>query len=259
MAQQRSHSSDGPGAQPAPAADLGMALVTGGAKRIGAAVARALHAAGHPVLIHAHHSLDQAQALAAALNAQRPDSAATVQADLRAAQAPAQLFAAAAAWRGPVQVLVNNASTYYATPLAQLDARAWDDLRGSNLDAPLWLSQAFAAQAPHGGCIINLIDSQVPRGIAGHAAYAAAKAGQLNLTRSLAKELAPALRVNAVAPGAILWPEPPPPLEKQRELLAQIPLGRLGEEAEIAEAVCFLVRAHYITGQVLAVDGGRGL
>ena len=123
----------------------------------------------------------------------------------------------------------------------------------------VYASQAFAAQAPHGGCIINLIDSQVPRGIAGHAAYAAAKAGQLNLTRSLAKELAPALRVNAVAPGAILWPEPPPPLEKQRELLAQIPLGRLGEEAEIAEAVCFLVRARYITGQVLAVDGGRGL
>ncbi|MEN8720167.1 MAG: SDR family oxidoreductase [Oceanococcaceae bacterium] len=244
--------------RPVPAAPL--AVVTGGAKRIGRVVCEALHATGHDVLIHCHRSQADADALAARLNDKRPASARVVTADLGSPDAATQIFTSARDWHDHgVTVLVNNASTYYPTPISTLTPAQWADLRQSNLDAPLWLAQAFARQPDAHGCIINLTDTMVPRGIPRYAPYAAAKAGLINLTQSLAQELAPQIRVNAVAPGSILWPEPPPDEQSTRAHLETIPLHRLGTPEDIAAAVTFLVSAPYITGQILAVDGGRGL
>ena len=254
MSDEAAHST---GAGSSPAA---LAIVTGAAQRIGAAIARRLHAQGYDLLLHCHRSQSAAESLAHSLNALRPGSARVVRADLRTSGAANNLFAAARGWHAAgAEVLVNNASSFYPTAIGALDEQGWEDLRRTNLDAPLWLSQAFASQPSARGCIINLLDAMVPRGIVGFAPYAAAKAGLENLSRSLAKELAPAIRVNAVAPGAIFWPEPPPSSERQQAVLAGIPLGRLGRPEDIADAVAFLVAAPYITGQVLAVDGGRGL
>jgi pteridine reductase len=238
----------------------GLAIVTGGSKRIGAAIVRELHGFGWDVLIHAHRSVAEAQELAAELTDQRPDSARVVTADLCADAVAEPIFGVALDWHPQgATLLVNNASSYYPTPLGNTSAKQWEDLRRSNLDAPLWLSQAFVAQAPVGSSIINLVDAMLPHGIPGYAAYAAAKAGLENLTRSLARELAPHIRVNAVAPGAILWPEPEPTLEEQQAILDGIPLGRVGHPEDIAQAVQFLASAPYITGHILAVDGGRSL
>lgn len=237
-----------------------LAIVTGGSRRIGAAIVRALHAAGWDVLIHANHSVLQARTLAQELCQGRQDSARVVRADLCETPATGAIFDAAVDWHPHgAQLLVNNASSYYATPLATTTVAQWEDLRRSNLDAPLWLSQAFATQARPGSCIINLVDAMLPHGVPGYAPYAAAKAGLENLTRSLARELAPHIRVNAVAPGAILWPEPEPTPEEQQAILDGIPLGRVGHPEDIAQAVQFLASAPYITGHILAVDGGRSL
>lgn len=236
-------------------------LVTGAARRVGAEIAHTLHAAGARVAIHYRNSAAEAEALAAALNASRPESAAAFAADLLDVAALAQLVAAVVARFGRLDGLVNNASSFYPTPVGNMDAASWDDLLGSNLKAPLFLAQAAA---PHltaaRGCIVNITDIHAERPLKGYPAYCAAKGGLLTLTRALAVDLAPAVRVNAVAPGAIQWPDSGtdfPPAE-QAEIIRHTLLKRVGSAADIARTVRFLVfDAPYITGQVINVDGGR--
>lgn len=236
-------------------------LVTGAARRVGAEIARTLHAAGARVAIHYRNSAAEAEALAAALNASRPESAAVFAADLLDVAALAQLVAAVVARFGRLDGLVNNASSFYPTPVGNVDAASWDDLLGSNLKAPLFLAQAAAPHlAAAQGCIVNITDIHAERPLKGYPVYCAAKGGLLTLTRSLAADLAPAVRVNAVAPGAIQWPDSGtdfPPAE-QAEIIRHTLLKRMGSPADIARTVKFLVfDAPYITGQVINVDGGR--
>lgn len=238
-----------------------VALITGAARRLGAETARALHAAGLNVVVHYQRSAAEADALAQTLNRQRPDSALALPADLHRVSNCQKLIAETVARWGRLDALVNNASGFYPTPLAELTEAQWDDLSGSNLKAPLFLAQAAAPHlAKTGGCIINMVDANLARPLRDHPAYLAAKAGLAMLTRALAKDLAPAVRVNGIAPGAILWPAAEPGAEDKQAILAGIPLGRLGTPADIAGAIRFLVcDAPYITGQILAVDGGRSL
>ncbi|MCP5151359.1 MAG: pteridine reductase [Ectothiorhodospiraceae bacterium] len=239
----------------------GVALVTGGARRIGAAISRALHGAGMRVVVHYNRSRESAEALCSELEATRPGSAIAIHGDLLEAGAPRRLVTAAVAAFGRLDTLVNNASSFYPTPLDALDERMWDDLVGTNLKAPLLLIQAAERWlSESGGSVVNLADIHAERPLPGHAVYGAAKAGLVMVTRVLARDLAPRVRVNAVAPGAILWPEPEPEPHAQERLLAGVPLGRLGEPADIARAVRYLaLEAHYTTGHVLTVDGGRAL
>jgi len=238
------------------------ALVTGGARRVGAAICRRLHAAGASVVVHCHQSVTDAQALVQELNSRRAASAVLVQADLLAPGALPQLAQQAQAAFGRLDVLVNNASSFYATPLGKIDEQAWHDLIGTNLKAPLFLSQAVAPELKlRQGCIVNIIDIHAERPLPEHAVYTTAKGGLLALTRSLALELGPQVRVNGVSPGAILWPDGPEwqnEGERQR-IVNQILLKRTGEPEDIADAVEFLAAASYVTGQVIAVDGGRSI
>ena len=236
-------------------------LITGGARRLGAAIAREFHAADYRVLVHYRSSEREVTALCRELNARRPDSTMSMQADLLKAEAlPAMIERAADIWGG-LDVLVNNASAFYPTSFGQVTDAQWDELIGSNVRAPFFLSQAAA---PHlrkrGGAIINIGDIHAERALKDYPVYSIAKAALHAMTRSLAKELAPEVRVNAVAPGAILWPEAASQPEEQRSILERIPLGRTGRPVDIARAVLFLAEsAPYITGQILAVDGGRTL
>ena len=236
-------------------------LVTGAARRVGAEIARTLHAAGARVMLHYRSSGSDAQRLAAALNALRPDSAASAQADLADHDAAAALVAATVDCFGGLDALVNNASSFFATPVGEITPAAWDDLIGSNLKGPLFLSQAAAPHlAAAGGAIINITDVHAERPLKGYPVYSAAKAGLLGLTRALAIELGPRVRVNAVAPGAIAWPEAGEdfPAAERAAIVSHTLLGRTGEPADIARTVKFLVfDAPYITGQVINVDGGR--
>ncbi len=238
-----------------------VALVTGAARRIGAAIAVALHAAGASVVIHYRGSANEAHELTSQLNAIRAESAVAMQADLLDQHGPTSLVDAVIRWSGRLDILVNNASSFYPTPLGQIDATNWADLMGSNLQAPLFLAQAAS---PHlkanGGNIVNIVDIHAKRPLRDHHVYGAAKAGLAMLTRSLAKELAPAVRVNGVAPGAITWPEDGMTEAVKKSIVAQIPLGRTGEPADIANAVLFLVRdATFVTGQIMPIDGGRSI
>jgi pteridine reductase len=238
-----------------------VALVTGGARRIGAAIVRRLHAAGANVVLHYRSGESQAIELEAALNGVRKASAHRVKADLLEPGAPRALVEAALARFGRLDLLVNNASSFYPTPFGRIEPRHWDELVGSNLRAPLFLAQAAAAHlAQDSGAIVNLADIHAERPLRRYAVYSVAKAGLVGLTRALALELAPAVRVNAVAPGAIAWPEDGQfdPPERGR-IVATTPLARLGRMEEIAEAVHFLACARFVTGQVLAVDGGRSI
>ncbi|MDP2792591.1 MAG: pteridine reductase [Sulfurisoma sp.] len=239
-------------------------LVTGAARRVGAEIARTLHAAGSRVAIHYRSSAHEAETLAAELNAVRTDSAAAFKADLLDVVALSSLVAAVVARFGRLDGLVNNASSFFPTKVGAVDTAAWDDLMGSNLKAPLFLAQAAA---PHliaaGGCIVNITDVHAERPLKGFPVYCAAKGGLLNLTRSLAIELAPAVRVNAVAPGPVEWPEDAageisfPPAERAA-IVEHTLLKRVGTPSDIARTVKFLVfDAPYITGQVINVDGGR--
>lgn len=237
-----------------------VALVTGGARRVGAAIVRALHGAGHDVAVHHRHSAEDARTLVDALCTERPGSAFALAADLAEDDGPADLAAALLAARGRCDVLVNNASAFFETPVGRFDAVAWDALVGSNLRGPLFLTQALApALREAGGAIVNLVDVHAWRPLPGYPVYSAAKAGLLMATRSLALELAPEVRVNAVAPGAILWPEGEDWETRREALLARVPLGRTGRPEDVADAVCFLARTPYVTGQVLAVDGGLSI
>ena len=239
-----------------------VAIVTGAARRIGAVIAEALHARGLRVLIHCRRSRDEAEALAARLNADRPDSAAVVAAELEDDQAPRRIVDAALARFGRVDLLINNASAFYPTPLADARHCDWTALIDSNQRAPFWLSLAAAEAMPNGGAIVNLVDIHGLVPLKDHAIYSQAKAGLIMQTRALAKDLAPGIRVNAVAPGSILWPEGEAAQSEEAidDILKRVPLARQGRPEDIAGAVLFLaLDAPYVTGQVLAVDGGRTL
>jgi pteridine reductase len=238
-----------------------VALVTGAARRIGAEIALALHRVGADVIVHYRHSTADARQLVGRLNERRPESAIAAAADLGQANEITQLADASLAWQGRLDILVNNASSFYPTPLGTVTEDDWDDLMGSNLKAPLFLAQALApALLEAGGNIVNIVDIHARRPLRDHPVYSPAKAGLAMLTRSLAKDLAPAVRVNGVAPGAILWPESDMTDETKASILEQIPLGRAGGPADIAGCVLFLVcDALYMTGQVVAVDGGRSI
>jgi pteridine reductase len=235
-----------------------VALITGGARRIGAEIARQLHARGWRLLIHYRNSAEAAEALCAQLNAVRTQSAQSLKADLSLTDQVKSLAEATLACWQRLDLLVNNASAFYPTPLGSITEDKWEDLMASNLKAPLFLSQALApALKKSGGCIVNLADIHALRPLKDHSLYCAAKAGNLMLTRSLALELAPEVRVNAIAPGAILWPEKNP--SASESILPRIPLGRCGTPEDIAQALVYLTEASYVTGQVIAVDGGRSL
>ena len=234
-----------------------VALVTGAGRRVGARIARELHAAGMSVVVHCHRSREDAERLREAFEAARPGSAAVVAADLLEPGAAGEVVAAAKARWGRLDVLVNNASSFYPTPIGEVTQTEWRDLVGSNLAAPFFLAQAAAPllRATR-GCIVNIADVYGHRPLAGHPVYSAAKAGLVMLTRALAVELGPEVRVNSISPGAILWPENGD-LERRR-IIDAIALKRSGDPGDIARAALFLVRdAPYVTGQDLAVDGGR--
>ena len=237
------------------------ALVTGAARRIGAAIAEALHRAGAGVIIHYFNSAESADALADRLNGERAGSALTVQCDLRETSELERMLAEVVSRSGRLDVLINNASSFYPTPPGSISAEQWHDLIGTNLKAPLFLSQAAL---PHlrktKGTIVNIVDVHWQRPLRNHAVYGAAKAGLAMLTRSLAKDLGPDIRVNGVSPGAILWPEAGLTERVRESIIQQIPLKRAGEPRDVAAAVLFLVRdAPYVNGQILAVDGGRSV
>jgi pteridine reductase len=237
------------------------ALVTGAARRIGAAIAELLHSHGANVAIHYRGSEADALELSDKLNARRTDSASIFRADLARSGEPASLLDAAVAWSGRLDILVNNASSFYPTPIGSITEEDWSDLVDTNLKAPLFLSQAAV---PHlrssRGAIVNIIDIHAQRPLRDHAVYGSAKAGLAMLTRSMAKDLAPEIRVNGVAPGAIAWPENGMGDATREKIIAQIPLGRSGDPADIARCVLFLVRdATYATGQIVTIDGGRSI
>ena len=236
-----------------------VALVTGGAQRIGAQIAHALHAAGMKVAIHYQASSGAAEQLAGELNAVRPGSATTVHGDLDDPSCPSALVAAVEARFGRLDVLMNNASRFYPTPLDTATAAQWDELMGSNLRAPFFLAQAAAPLLrAAGGCIVNLVDVHAQRPLKDHPIYCMAKAANAMMVMSLARELGPSVRVNGVAPGAILWPDRELSAAAKQEILDRTALKRTGDMEDVAKAVLFLVRdADYVTGQILAVDGGR--
>jgi pteridine reductase len=235
--------------------------VTGGARRIGAAIARRLHEAGARVAIHYRGSADEARRLRDMLEAKRAHSAQIFQADLTETKRLAALVDSVADWAGGLDVLVNNASSFYPTPLGSVSEDEWNDLVDTNLKAPLFLAQAaWPYLKKDRGSIVNLIDVHAKRPLRDHAVYGTTKAGLEMLTRSLAKEMAPEVRVNGVAPGAILWPERGMNDVVKRKIIDQIPLKRSGLPNDIAGCVLYLVRdAAYVTGQVIAVDGGRSI
>ncbi len=235
-------------------------LITGAARRVGAAIARALHADGASVALHYRQSRDEARQLAEELNATRARSAATFAADLLDTPTLPGLVESVLAHFGRLDGLVNNASSFAPTPIGTIDQAAWDELIGSNLKAPLFLTQAAApALIERKGAVVNIIDIHAERPLAGYPVYCAAKAGLLGLTRALAVELSPAVRVNGVSPGAVLWPEDDQfEAEQRRAIVDHALLKTEGSPDDIAGAVRFLLfDAIYVTGQVLAVDGGR--
>ena len=238
-----------------------VALVTGAARRIGAAIATGLHGAGADVVIHYRGSAAPAEGLAQLLNAARADSAMTLCADLAETAGLPALIEDAAAWRGRLDILVNNASSFFPTPVGKITEADWDDLIGTNLKAPLFLSQAALPHLRRAhGVIVNIVDIHARRPLRSHSVYGSAKAGLEMLTRALAKDLAPDVRVNGVAPGAILWPEQGLDDTTREAILRQIPLGRVGEPGDVAACVLYLVRdARYVTGEIIAVDGGRSI
>ena len=238
-------------------------LVTGGARRVGAAICRRLHGAGAELIVHYRSAAAEARALQAELNARRTNSLALVQADLLKVSAASQLVKAAIKEFGRLDALVNNASSFFPTVVGEITEKAWDDLIGTNLKAPLFLSQAATPELrKQHGAIVNIIDIHAELPMRNHAVYSAAKGGLLALTRALARDLAPEIRVNGVAPGTILWPDDEAwrdEVSRQR-IINQTALKRIGEPDDIAATVQFLLaEAPYITGQVIAVDGGRSI
>ncbi|MEE9356856.1 pteridine reductase [Candidatus Vondammii sp. HM_W22] len=238
---------------------LPVALITGAAHRIGACIARTLHRSGMNIVIHYRHSADAAESLKKELEAIRPDSVLLLQADLLDTGRLPDIIQAIRNWQGRLDLLVNNASSFYPTPLEEVAEAQWDNLIGSNMKAPFFLAKAAAPMLSEcGGSIINLVDIHAQRPLKNHPVYSMAKAGNAMMVKALARELGPKIRVNGVAPGAILWPEEGLSKETQQEILSRTALERPGNPENIARTVLFLARdADYITGQVIAVDGGR--
>lgn len=238
-----------------------LALITGAANRIGAEIGRLLHSRGMDILLHYRSSRENAEQLQQELNSERGDSVRLIQADLLETEKIEQIVEQARAWRGRLDLLVNNASSFYPTPLPTASESEWDDLIGSNMKAPFFLSRAAAPLLRENrGSIINLVDIHAERPLPGHTIYCMAKAGNAMLVKSLAMELGPEIRVNGVAPGAILWPTEAPPESEKSEIIARTTLKRAGKPEDIALAVLFLTRdADYISGQIIAVDGGRSV
>jgi pteridine reductase len=236
-----------------------VALITGGAKRIGACLARTLHARGMTVAIHYHSSLKAAHTLQNELNAQRENSCMLIQCELTEYSKLKSLVDECARQMGRLDVLINNASAFFPTPAGNADEPHWNTLLETNLKAPFFLMQAAAPHLKkHQGCIINLIDIYAERPLPDHAVYCASKAGLASLTRSFAQSLAPDIRVNGIAPGAILWPENQHDEVAQKRLVSRIPLRRSGDPQNIADAALYLIsNASYTSGQILAIDGGR--
>ena len=238
-------------------------LITGGAKRVGAAICRELHAHGANLMIHYKTSITEARALQAELNLQRVNSVAIIQGDLLNIAVLPSLVSETVNQFGKLDVLINNASTYYATEIGKITEENWHDLIGSNLKAPIFLAQAAAVELRKNyGCIVNITDMHIERPKKGYVVYSVAKAGLVTLTKSLAHELSPEVRVNAVAPGPVQWPENNPQFDEvyRQRVINQTLLKKIGEPQDIAKAVKFLVAdAPFITGHVLAVDGGRSL
>jgi len=236
-------------------------LITGGAKRVGAASARLLHAAGANLMIHYRSSVTEARALQDELNAIRPDSVALIQADLHDTSGLPSLVHQTVTTFGGLDVLLNNASSFYPTPVGTIAEKDWADLMGSNLKAPMFLSQAAAHELrKRRGCIINITDIHAERPMKSYVVYSVAKAGLVGLTKSLARELAPEVRVNGIAPGPIMWPEGDSNFDEvsRQRIVSHTMLKRAGDPSDIALAVRFFAMdTHYVTGQILAVDGGR--
>ena len=237
------------------------ALVTGAAARIGAAIARSLHQRGCRVLVHCNANRKGAEALASELNRSRENSALVVSADLSHLAGVDQLVQACLQHTSDLHVLVNNASRFYPTPMGDTLPWQWDDLVNSNLRGPYFLSQGLMpALRAANGCIVNILDIHAERPMPRHAVYSISKAGLGMMTQAMARELGPDVRVNGVAPGAILWPERKPDAATQDAIIKRTALKRLGDPADVASAVAYLaLDGPYVTGQILAVDGGRSL
>ena len=235
-------------------------LITGAAKRIGACCAKMLHKKGCNIFLHYRTSEQETRHLVNEMNQIRPDSAKMMQADLLNMDELILLAKQAESAWGSLDVLINNASAFYPQAVNEVSEKNWDELLGSNLKAPFFLSQALAdTLLENRGCIINIIDIHAERGLKGYPIYSIAKAGLAGMTRILAKELGPEIRVNGISPGAILWPEEQCS-EQKEEILQRVVLKRSGEPQDIAKAACFLIEdASYITGQIITVDGGRTL
>jgi pteridine reductase len=242
-------------------ADQPVALITGSAQRIGAEIARTLHQSGQDIVLHYRYSAVAAETLKQELERQRSDSVLLIQSDLNETDKLDDMIRQIEQWRGRLDILVNNASSFYPTPVDSLTLAQWDDLMGSNLKAPFFLAIAAAPLLKkQRGSIINLVDIHAERPMAGHAIYCIAKAGNAMMVKSLARELGPEIRVNGVAPGAILWPDQALDEQAKDKILSRTQLGRLGTPSDIAQTVRFLaLDAPYITGQILAVDGGRSV
>lgn len=238
-----------------------VALITGGAKRVGAVIAQTLHAAGYDIALHCRHSRSDADALAAELSSQRADSVLVVQADLSDLQTLPTMVEAALSKFGRLDALVNNASTFYPTPLETASPAQWNDLFASNAQAPFFLAQAaLPALRASRGAIVNLVDIYAERALAQHPIYVMAKAALAAMTRSLALDLGSDIRVNGVAPGAVMWPSDGKPYNDQEAMLARTPLKRAGAPEDVASAVLWLLRdAPFVTGQIIRVDGGRSV
>ncbi len=237
------------------------ALITGAARRIGACIAQTLHQRGCHVFLHYHSSDVEVAGLAAGFNSSRPESAVIIQADLEDPDQVEQLALEVKAHSGRLDLLVNNASRFFPTTPGSTTPEQWDALMNSNLRGPYFLTQALLTQLQTaGGSVVNLLDVHAVRPMRDHAVYCMAKAGLQMMTLALAKDLGPQVRVNAVAPGAILWPEQDHPPQYQQNILKKTVMGRAGTPEDIASAVVYLgLDAPYVTGQVLAVDGGRSL
>ena len=240
-----------------------VALITGGARRVGAAICRRLHAAGVDLMVHYRRSADEARALQEELHAARADSVALVQADLLHMPALPEMVAETVRRFGRLDILINNASSFFPSPVGEITEREWDDLIGTNLKTPLFLSQAAAPHLRRNhGCIVNIVDIHADRPMRNYVVYSAAKGGLLALTRSLASELGPEVRVNGVSPGIIMWPEDERWADEvaRQRLVQTTLLKRVGDPDDIARTVHFLVfDAPYITGQIIPVDGGRSI
>lgn len=235
-------------------------LITGAANRIGAQIARTLHESGANLIIHYRHSAEAALSLAKELNALRADSAVTLQTELSDLSALPTLAKNAAEAFGKLDILINNASSFYPTAIGEINQQHWQDLMSSNFQAPLFLSQAcYPYLRDSRGIIINMLDIYASTPLKNHSLYCCAKAANQMLVKSLALELAPEVRVNGIAPGAILWPEQSDAAnaDAQQAILDQIPLGRTGDPESIAQTVLFLINNDYLTGEVIRVDGGR--